>query len=58
MLLLFGDVALWQVEIPELQEDAKLIWMSEGKGDYFDCAHGWSVDGRNEGDMRGMRGIK
>jgi hypothetical protein len=25
--------------VPELQENAKLIWMSEGKGKYFECAH-------------------
>jgi len=58
MLLLFCDVALWEVEIPELQEDTKLVWVSEGEGEYFDCTHGCGGDGRNEGDIRGIRSIK
>jgi hypothetical protein len=51
VLLLFGDVALWEVEVPELQEDAKLVWVSEGEGEYFDCTHGCGGDGRNEEDL-------
>jgi hypothetical protein len=53
MLLLFCDVALWEVEVPKLQEDAKLVWVSEGEGEYFDGTHGCGGDGRNGGDIKG-----
>jgi hypothetical protein len=50
MLLLFCDVAFWKVEIPELQEDTKLVWVSESEGEYFDCTHGC-------GEMEGTKGV-
>jgi len=49
MLLLFCDIALWEVEIPELQEDTKLVWVSEGEEEYFDCTHGCVVMERTKG---------
>lgn len=33
VFLLFCDIALWFIIVPELQEDAKLIWVSEGEGE-------------------------
>ena len=35
------DIAFWFIVVPELQENAKLVWVSEGEGEYFECAHGW-----------------
>jgi hypothetical protein len=57
VLLLFGDVAFWEVEVPELQEDAKVVWVSEGEGEYFDCTHGCGGGGGegNEGKRKGAR---
>jgi hypothetical protein len=42
VLLFACDVAFWLIVVPELQEDAKLVWVGEGEGEYFECAHGWS----------------
>jgi hypothetical protein len=40
MFLFACDVAFWFIVVPELQEDAKLVWVSEGEGDNFERAHG------------------
>ena len=54
MFLFACDVAFWFIVVPELQEDAKLVWVSEGEGEYFECAHGWEWDGV---ERRGIFGV-
>jgi len=42
MLFAFCDIAFWFVVIPELEENAELVWVSEGKREYFERAHVWN----------------
>jgi hypothetical protein len=48
MFLLFCDIASCFVIIPELQENAEIIRVSEGQSEYFEYAHSIENEGRKE----------